>query len=277
MPTPFYHLSIAQEILARADLPQHVQAILKEQREAFIFGNTAADVQTISGQSRQATHFYDLPIRRGDQPAWERILAAHPALAHPANLPVGQTAFMAGYLCHLQADWKWVDEIFGPVFGAGLRWQNLRRRLYLHNVLRSYLDLHILSDLKPHMAEHLRQVRLQHWLPFVDDDALSRWRDFLAGQLCDGCETLTVEVFAARQGISPDQYYDLLTSEEAMDREIFSRLSRQTLQTYRRQLVDENISMLANYLAEMNHSDPQKLPIGQNFEKRLSFNHHSRT
>jgi hypothetical protein len=248
MPTPFYHLSLATKILEDTELPSGIRAFLQKQRAAFMYGNTAPDVQTISGQDRQATHFFDLPILRGDPPAWERMLTNYPGLLQVESLPADQTAFLAGYLCHLQADWKWVIEIFAPVFGPGVAWRSQSYRLYLHNVLRAYLDMHILPGLSPQMASDLDQINPQGWLPFVQDAHLRRWRDFLAGQLCVGCETQTVQVFAARQRISPEAYYRLLNSEEELDREIFSRLPRQDLQEYRQKLLHENILLLKNYL-----------------------------
>jgi hypothetical protein len=248
MPTPFYHLSLAAEILERSDLPSNVCAFLQDQRAAFLYGNTAPDVQTISGQDRQVTHFFDLPIRRGDPTAWERILTAYPGLNQVEVLPADQAAFLAGYLCHLQADWKWVIEIFAPVFGPGAGWQSQGYRSYLHNVLRSYLDTQILPGLHPQTASDLDQVDPDSWLPFVEDAHLCDWRDLLSEQLCDGCETQTVEVFAARQGIPPEEYYRLLNSEEELDREIFSRLPRQALQGYRENILDEHVFLLTNYL-----------------------------
>ncbi len=61
-----------------------------------------------------------------------------------------------------------------------------------------------------------------------------------------------MEVFAARQGISPEEYYRILDSQDEMDREIFSRLPRLALDLYRRQLVLQNLQFLNSYLGEHN-------------------------
>ncbi|MBP1693351.1 MAG: zinc dependent phospholipase family protein [Chloroflexi bacterium] len=248
VPTPFYHLSIAEEILKQPDLPGQSGTFLQSHRGAFLLGNTAPDVQTLSGQDRQATHFFDLPIIGGEIPPWSRLLSVYPELTQPGLLSGDQAAFLAGYLCHLQADWNWVIRIFSPVFGPGSHWRNYRHRLYLHNVLRSYLDSQILPELVPHMASDLSQAAPDRWLPFVDDYYLVQWRDLLAGQLCEGCQANTVEVFAARQGVSPQDYYDLLQSEERLELEIFSRLPRPGLVEYRQNLLMDNVLLLANYL-----------------------------
>jgi hypothetical protein len=251
VPTPFYHLSVAEEILQSQELAEGNRSFLLEHREAFLFGNTAPDVQVLSGQSRPATHFFDLPIKPSDPLPWNGLLSAYPGLLQTNELPVSQVAFLAGYLCHLQADWNWVLNIFLPVFGPGTGWSTFSERLYLHNVLRSYIDLQILPDLLTKLDDELNQVAPHGWLPFVEDIYLFRWRDLLAGQLCEGCETQTVEVFAARQGLSPEDYYQMLASEETMDEVIFAHLPRRSLQRYRQELVQENITLLSDYLRDI--------------------------
>jgi len=249
VPTPFYHLSMAEDLLRQPRLPEAVRQFLQGYRCIFLFGNTAPDVQVVSGQERQATHFFDLPIHSGAPFAWEHMLASHPALAHPQALPASQVAFLAGYLCHLQADWYWVSEIFAPIFGPRSTWGTFRQRLYLHNVLRAYLDLHILPELHPGMDVCLHYVTPAGWLPFVKDQFLLEWRNLLFPQLRPGAAAQTVEVFAARQGVSVSEYYALLGSEPRMQQEVFDHLPLEQIHSYRQQMLDENIRLLSEYLA----------------------------
>jgi len=58
MPTLFYHLSLAQEILDHPEPPIAIKEVLDKNRRRFFFGKTAPDVQTISEQGRASTHFY---------------------------------------------------------------------------------------------------------------------------------------------------------------------------------------------------------------------------
>lgn len=251
MPTPFYHLNVAEDLLRQPGLSPATCNFLQSNYSAFLLGNTAPDVQTVSGQDRQATHFFNLPIQPWAQPAWERLLSLYPFLAQPARLPTPQAAFLAGYLCHLQADWLWVVEIYSPVFGPTVAWQTFSHRLYLHNVLRAYLDLQILAHLPANIGMGLERAYPQRWLPFVEDRYLCQWRDSLGRQLRPGSAVQTVEVFAARQGISPDTFYSLLGSEERLEREIFTHLPRQTLQAYRQRLFAENVRLLDGYLSNL--------------------------
>lgn len=249
MPTPFYHLSLAEDLLRHPLLPEEIRQFLHNSRCVFLFGNTAPDVQVVSGQPRQQTHYFNLPIQAGDPPAWELLLSEHPQLVDARQLPAAKAAFLAGYLCHLQADWLWVKEIFAPVFGPHCSWGTFRERLYLHNVLSAYLDVCILPGLRPGMDACLCQVEPEGWLPFVEDRHLIEWRDLLFPQLQPGASTYTVEVFSSRQGISAPEFHALLESEERMQQEVFAHLPLQQVQSYHQRVLDENTRLLSDYLA----------------------------
>lgn len=251
VPTPFYHLSVAGDLLQRPDLPAGVRDFLNHYRPEFLFGNTAPDVQTISGQPRPVTHFFEVPIMPGASTAWEVMFAAHPDLAKTGLVNESQAAFIAGYLCHLQADWFWVMDIFTPIFGSWSTWQSFKQRLYLHNVLRAYLDRQILDGLQSQIDGELEAAKPSHWLPFVEDLHLFEWRNLLARQLHPGAAVQTVEMFAERQGIAPQAFYRLLESEDRLELEIFSRLPREEVNRYRQRLLDENVRLLAQYLAPL--------------------------
>ncbi len=248
MPTPFYHLNLAEDLLVHPELPATIRTLLVEQRSAFLMGNTAPDVQNISGQSRELTHFFDLPIWPRTCPAWEKMLIQFPGLSHVNAMGAAQVAFLAGYLCHLQVDWWWVLKIFAPIFGPTALWSTFSQRLFLHNVLRSYLDQDCLDRLPLGIDRSLQTVIPSSWLPFVQDEYLEQMRDWLVSQLQPGASVQTVEVFAQRQGISPQAYYDLIQSETRMEEEILSRLPVRLLEFYREQVIDENVGLLKSYL-----------------------------
>jgi hypothetical protein len=244
VPTPFYHLSLAEELIHDPGISEEQSIRLRENWPDFLLGNTAPDVQTISGQARRLTHFFDLPIRSKDPLPWEKMRREYPGLSRLNGLPAHQAVFLAGYYCHLQADWIWVRQIFVPIFGLGARWKTLHQRLYLHNVLRAYLDFQHLPELPENIGMQLGFARPAGWLPFVEDPYLLNWRDYLSRQLAPGAAVHTVEVFASRQGIAPGDYYSLLESEERLEIEIFSHLPRQAILEYRGQVLAENITLL---------------------------------
>ncbi|MBN1536380.1 MAG: hypothetical protein JW908_06575 [Anaerolineales bacterium] len=247
MPTPFYHLSIAQTLLDQKAFSPGVQEILERRRGAFLFGNTAADVQVLSGQARQITHFFKLPLHNNSIAPWELMLRTFPSLDDCRLCAETQAAFVAGYQCHLMADWLWIGTIFVPAFGKQAEWSIFPHRLYLHNVLRAYLDRQILPGLVDETSKTLEKVAPEQWLPFVNDRFLCAWRDYLAEQLQPGATVHTVEVLARRQGMTPEEYMMLLDSEERMDDEIFIHLPREKLTRYRQETEDACIALVDNY------------------------------
>lgn len=227
-----------------------------------MLGNTAPDVQTISGQPRQATHFFDLPVRPDDRDPWDNMFAAYPALQRLSRLEPAQAAFVAGYISHLLADWTWIKDIFNPYFGHDCRWGSQGERLYLHNVLRSYLDVQILPELiqNPRPEYAMQPVRPLSWLPFVQDRHLAAWRDDLCAQLKPGAAVKTVEVFAARQAIPVEAFYRLLNSEERMRQEVFSHAPSLAVSTYQQRLVDQNVRLL-NHVMSLQMQDSAWMPL----------------
>lgn len=213
-----------------------------------MFGNTAPDVQVVSGYPREVTHFFKLPIRSHDPFAWEACLNEHPDLVRSIRSSTEQAAFLTGYLCHLQADWIWVLDVFMPYFGLRSKWETFPKRLYLHNVLRSYIDQYVLPGLTNEVRSRLEETVPKNWLPFVRDEFLLQWRDFLASQLQPGAEIKTVAVFARRQGISSHEYYSLMNSEEQMEQQVFSRIPRESMKHYRQRLLEANLGLIQNYL-----------------------------
>ncbi len=248
VPTPFYHLSLAEDLICHPELPIQASKFLRSQRCVFLFGCTAPDVQVVAGLTRRQTHFFDLPIQSDDPQPWQLLFDRYPQLADAKRLSERHRAFLAGYLCHLQADWMWVKEIFAPVFGPGYKWGRFEERLYLHNILRAYLDVRILAHLNPGMEDCVDQVEPNGWLPFVGKQELTSWRDLVFNQLKPGAAIQTVEVFSSRQGRSVREFEALLNSEERMQGEVFTRIPLSEVQSYHQRILDENVQLLNSYL-----------------------------
>ncbi|MEP7356255.1 MAG: zinc dependent phospholipase C family protein, partial [Anaerolineales bacterium] len=214
MPTPFTHLAAAGEILSHPLLAPAARAAVAADQPAFLLGNIAPDVQTVSGQPREATHFFPVPLR-GAPAAPRQLLDRHRALARPSSLPPAQAAFLAGYLAHLVYDQLWIAQIFEPVFGPEQSWADFRERLYLHNALRTHMDADDLARLAAPTAASLKAAEPSGWLPFEADPHLRTFRDLIADQLGPGAGR-TVEVFAQRMRVDPAAFARLLASPDEM-------------------------------------------------------------
>jgi hypothetical protein len=248
VPTPFYHLHLAETLLRNRTLPRRIKNLLLSQKPAFLLGTIGPDVQVISGQTRIETHFYKLPISNNQALPWEWFQTQVIKFDILADLPPPTQAFYAGYMCHLMADWFWTVQIFEPVFSHQANWQTLPRRLYLHNILRSYLDLQIISEMERNIRCDLHDARISGWLPFVRDQHLQTWRDFIVCQLQPETKIQTVEIFASRQNLDPAEFYRLLHSETALDAELFSIFPRREISHFWEQLLVKTNAFLQETL-----------------------------
>lgn len=215
MPTPFQHLVYARDVLASARLPEVIRQAARAHLGAFLLGNTAVDVQSLTGQSRFDTHFYHVhhanPLSAG-----ETLLATYPELAHPARLQPAHAAFVNGYVAHLAWDECWLRAVFRPFYmESDLCPDRLTRNIH-HNALRVLLDRQAEAALRrwPALAALLRSVQPDRWLPFVQPEALCRWRDWVTEQLADPSAVETAQVFAERMGISPEHFETVICAVE---------------------------------------------------------------
>ncbi len=248
MPTPFYHLVLSQEMLRDESLNADARVLLLAERPAFLLGNTAPDVQTVSGQTREQTHFFSIP-KADRSPAQHVMFGKYPELADAMALPTQQAAFIAGYCVHLLLDQAWIWEVFYPVFGRKARWSDLPERLFFHNVLRAHLDRHDYARLPIDIQDTLLATCPGRWLPFVQSENLCRWRDVLAEQCAPGAAARTVEVFAERMGRQPEEFEVLLNSEDDMQAQILSRMQPRALHMFRQSALDRSIALLNHYFS----------------------------
>lgn len=248
MPTPINHLIMARELVESGLLTAAAQELLDGQPGAFLLGHTAPDVQTVSGQPREATHFYRFPPS-SEQLAYSVLLAAYPELAHPAQMAPDHAAFLCGYLAHLLADELWWHQVFDPCFGTMATWGTWRERLFLHNVLRTYLDRQDQARLNGQIGAALTNATPRRWLPFVSDDALCAWRDLLVQQLQPGQHIHTAEVFAARMGVPAQWIEDTLRDPHEMAR-LFHHAPPSLLEAYRETVKRQSATLVNQYIGE---------------------------
>jgi hypothetical protein len=246
MPTPFNHLRAARDLWP--GLSADLRRALEREWPAFLLGNIAPDVQTVSGQTREATHFFTVPLNRRP-PAWQVMLTQHPTLADPRRLPVAQAAFLLGYLAHLEYDVLWVRDVFEPVFGPERTWGTFAERIYLHNALRAFWDAADLAALPAGVGRELGGAVPRGWLPFVRDADLAHWRDEVAVQLHPGVAARTAAVFAERMGVAVEPFARLVASPEAMRQRVFAHYSVDQLNGYRTNALAQSVHRLGAYWA----------------------------
>jgi hypothetical protein len=247
MPTPFMHLRIAEQLRAPGRVPEDLRRSLVRELPAFYLGSVAPDYQVICAIPREQTHFYDLPPAPGSL-AHEAMLAAHPELANAANLPPAQAVFIAAYMAHLMLDLRWYREVLVPFFLQPGHWRDHRHRFTIHNILLTHLDQQALATLPPDAGATLAAANPVQWLPFAGDADLRRWRDLIAAQLQPGAASQTVEIYADRLAMSPDEFAAKLASPTWMEEQLFSRVPVASVQAMLDSAMDQSAILITDYL-----------------------------
>ncbi len=215
MPTPFQHLAYTLEILEAPELSGAVRACLEAEKGAFLLGSTAGDVRYLTDQPRVETHFHDIPPE-SSRATIETMLDAYPELEEPETLSPSQAAFVSGYLLHLIWDVTWALNVFCPHYLHSDAWSRWRDAMIHHNALRLVLDRRAFATLSaPEVATTLRRARPDQWVPFIADEVLTQWRDWIAHHLTtpQNVEGAAV-VFAERMGISVDHLLNVARAIE---------------------------------------------------------------
>ena len=203
MPTPFTHLKVAQCLLLDAALPASMRAALTAQRPAFQLGCIIADARVTGGLGREVTHFYRLDEPISECP-WRVMFAQHPDLLPPRD--AAHCAFLAGYVAHLALDEYWAMNMVRPHFWERA-WDvdDWREILFALHLILTVMDERDQPQLAAWQADSLARCQPRDWLPFMADDTLRAWRDFVAAQLAPGGESQTVEIFSKRLRCDPDE------------------------------------------------------------------------
>jgi hypothetical protein len=227
MPTPFTHLETAQRYLADKQLPSDMRARLSAERSAFLLGSIAADARIGAGVPRETTHFYayDRPI---DERPWRVMMQRYPAL-HSAHSPA-QRVFLAGYVAHISIDEYWTLNMVRPYF-VKREWNTTSRdfRFLMLHIILSYMDERDLSLLDAWQYESLCAAEPSGWLPFMDDDSLVGWRDFIGEQIAPGGESRTLALFGERIAKRPEDLRAILDSPEQMQQGLWANVPRDDL------------------------------------------------
>lgn len=254
MPTPFMHLHMAEQLRRRLqNTPQFsaLWSLLEAHWSAFYLGSVAPDFQAICRVPREATHFYPIPPEPGDEAAFERMLAQYDHLTAVALLPPAQAVFIAAYGAHLLYDLIWDAAVLTPRFRLS-DWDDVRERFMGYNTLLTYLDRDVLSQLPPTAGDTLEQMPVsESLLPFATAEQLGAWQAMLVTQLAPGATIRTVEIYAARMGVSEAQFVAQLEDPAWMERKVFQHVSLAEVRATQDTAVVKSVPLLERYLAPL--------------------------
>lgn len=244
------HLQLSEEMrllaLGRQDLDHRLGSILVDAWPAFCLGSVAPDYQTICGVPRAETHFYAMP----PQSRWQgqqNMLAQYPQLYPSKSLKPDKAAFVAAYLVHLRLDLNWHYDVVIPYFANTSVVGDLRQGYLLHVILLTYFDGLAFQSLPDPVSTALANAEYDHWLPYVANDQLDAWRKFLLEQMAPGATTQTIQIFADRLRMTPDEFTVKLNDRDWMNRELFSRIPVSKIQCQLMKSMSECLDLVETY------------------------------
>ncbi|MAU00047.1 MAG: hypothetical protein CL608_23130 [Anaerolineaceae bacterium] len=249
MPTPFMHLHIAEQIYetVSANGNGRLQTSLAAEWPAFYLGSVAPDVNAISTLPRANTHFYDIPPDP-DETAYGTMLAQYPQLADLAAMSPGQAVCVAAYSAHLMLDLIWLREVVYPFFYLAEDLGNRQQRRLTHFILLTYLDTIALAGLPETAVSTLAAAESNHWLPFIKDEVLAAWQEMLVAQLQPDAPVKTVEIYAGRLKITPEEFAANLQNSDWMQQQVFDKIPVNEVQQILQTAVPKSIDLINEYL-----------------------------
>jgi hypothetical protein len=244
MPTPFTHLDIAHRLLHDRTLSDDTRQLITAYRPDFLLGGVVVDARP-EGVERVDTHFYHYTKPMPDNP-WREMFRQHPSLRQLQSS--NHHAFLAGYVAHLAADEYWSRYMLKPHFADADWGEDMMERFFSLHLLLIYMDERDETLLEDDIASTLRQSEPHNWLPFLTDDQIREWRDFIALQLETESETL--DIFGKRIRTEPTDLRRILDDKTAMQTRLWNHITPQLLAHIEKELYDFVCEQLEIYVGK---------------------------
>ncbi len=216
------------------------------ERPAFLLGSIAADARVSGGLTRESTHFFDytLPI---DVHPWRIMMTRYPRLACPSS--AAQRAFLAGYVAHLCMDEIWSLQMVHPYFDDG-DWLDRRRRFLMLHIILIHMDERDYRLLADWQCDSLCAAQPRAWAPFLGDEALCDWRDFIGQQMPPCGTSQTLSVLGQRVGMRPHELRAILDDSARMESDLWRYVPVEHLSKVEAEMYDHARAQMARFLRE---------------------------
>ncbi len=250
MPNAQTHMASVCDLLAQPPVQAAFPWLANDEaRSALLLGAISPDVRAVSGHMREATHFFEIPPS-DPRPAPVVMLETWPQLRDPALLGTPQAAFVAGYISHLIMDQTWVERVVMPgLFVNGERWGIEHPNWRVYGILMTYLEYRAAARLPRWAIDRLGEAEPHGWLPFIKDRHLADWRDHVVSVVERGGAKLISRMFAETNRITPAEMEAIVQSEERMDAECFSVVSREQVQAFEAEAACRTEEFVTGYLS----------------------------
>ena len=246
MPTPFSHLAFAQHLRGDQGISSSLRELIEAEWAGFLLGSIAADAQMLAGLKREDTHFYTYDRPMEDHP-WRVMVKQNPALAGVGDAT--QLAFVTGYVGHLSMDEIWSLHMLHPHF-AEREWAPRAQRFLMLHALLITMDERDVALLPSSMAGDLCTAHPHNWLPYMSDDTLIAWRDYIYNQIKPGGVSETLDIFGQRVKKTPEEFRAILDSPEQMQNDLWVHISPALLAEIEEKMYAHAREQMVEYLDE---------------------------
>jgi len=251
MPNAHTHLAAVADLLNQPELTAEVPWLNNDEAQsAFLLGAIGPDARAVSGQPREATHFFNIPPE-DNVLAQDVMLRSYPIL-HPAvSLTPARAAFVAGYITHLVMDQTWLEVVVMPgLFIDGLTWGTRHPNWRLYSILMTWLEYRAAAQLSKQTAASLAHAQPDSWLPFVQDRHLVQWRDHVVNMIrTEGAQRTSV-IFAQTNNLSAQELEDIVLSEAQMAEQAYPTVAPECLAEFETTTARRSLAAVLNYLAD---------------------------
>jgi hypothetical protein len=250
MPNAHTHLAAVADLLNQPELTVAVPWISNnEPQSAFLLGAIGPDARAVSGQPREATHFFNIPPE-DNALAQDVMLRSYPILHLAASLTPARAAFVAGYMTHLVMDQTWLEVVVMPgLFIDGLAWGTHHPNWRLYSILMTWLEYRAAARLRKEIAPSLASAQPDSWLPFIQDRHLVQWRDHVVNMIHTEGARRTSVIFAQTNNLTAQELEDIVLSEARMAEQAYPTLAPDRLAEFEATTARRSLAAILQYLA----------------------------
>lgn len=220
MPTPFTHLRITHRLLNDPKIPDSVHKLMNNCRPDFYLGGVVADARPV-GSRRADTHFYHYTEPMPDNP-WREMFRQYPSLKTPPSS--SHKVLLMAYVAHLASDEYWSRNLLKPHIAEADWGRNIHERFNALHLLLIHMDERDEKYLPEQIPSFLFQSYPSSYLPFIPDEVMCEWRDFIADQL-ENNASQTLQIFGSRIQTDPKDLRKMLDDTQYMQQRLWNNIS----------------------------------------------------
>ncbi len=251
MPNMGLHIGFALEAAKKLGNP-----IVDEHLGSYLLGCTTPDLRLLIGWDREKTHFFKLatdPVGAGV----EALFRTHPHLAKFERLTHGTIAFMTGYISHLNADERWIVNVYRRFFGVNSTLVDDPMANVLDRALQFELDRRERANIED-LEGALEKIKI--WcdgvdIGFIDQDTLRQWQDVVVARSSrdlpwDRFKGYVLRVLPPEQREDGQRVAEVMASVPALLERVMSHVPEEELRGFRQKALDDFLTVARGYLIE---------------------------